>query len=104
MCTSDDVLLQILDVDEDVVIASIAIPNLTLEVIGRVTVIGHTLLFQEAHVQGGYPGALGRAGLNAICRRVLEEIGVDQVVIEGGARTTGRNPWRAPKPFRFPSR
>jgi hypothetical protein len=53
-------------------------------------------------VQGLTPGALGRAGLNAIGRKLLEEADVDQIVIQGGARTTGRGKGRRPRPFRFP--
>jgi hypothetical protein len=52
---------------------------------------------------GCVAAALGRAGLNAIGRKLLEEADVDQIVIEGGTRTTGKNPGRPPKVFRFPS-
>jgi hypothetical protein len=52
---------------------------------------------------GCVAAALGRAGLNAIGRKILEEADVDQIVIEGGTRTTGKNPGRPPKAFRFPS-
>jgi hypothetical protein len=101
---SDSVSIEIADVDDDVMIAAITCAGLTIEVIGRVTIEERVLRIRQAHVQGAYPGALGRSGLNAIGRRLLEETDVDQVVIEGGARTTGRNPGRAPRPFRYPSR
>ena len=43
----------------------------------------------RAHIDGLKPDALGRAGLNAIGRKVLEEADVDQIIIEGSVRTTG---------------
>jgi hypothetical protein len=98
------VSIEITDADDDVMIAVIRCTGFVIEVIGRVAVEQRVLRVRQAHVQGARPGAVGRAGLNAIGRRLLEEIDVDQVVVEGGARTTGRNPGRAPRPFRYPSR
>jgi hypothetical protein len=96
------VSIEITDADDDVMIAVIRCAGFVIEVIGRVAVEQRVLRVRQAHVQGARPG--GRAGLNAIGRRLLEEIDVDQVVVEGGARTTGRSPGRAPRPFRYASR
>jgi hypothetical protein len=43
-----------------------------------------------------WPGARP-AGLNAIGRKLLEVTDVDQIIIQGATRTTGRNPGRIPK-------
>jgi hypothetical protein len=72
--------------------------------IGSFSRIGRVLRVDGAHVQGLAPGALGRAGLNAIGRKLLEEADVDQIVVQGGARTTGRNKGERPRPIRFPNR
>jgi len=85
-------------------IVTITAPVGVLEMIGAVTMIGRTLRIDNVHVQGLAPGALGRAGLNAIGRKLLEEANADEIVIKGGARTTGRRKGEAPRPIRFPRR
>ena len=47
---------------------------------------------REAHAGGPGRGRLGRSGLNAIGRKILEEADVDQIILEGSTRTTGRYP------------
>jgi hypothetical protein len=82
-------------------IVTITTPAGTIEIIGSVTLRERVLHLDRVHVQGLTPGALGRSGLNAIGRKLLEEADVDEIVIEGGARTTGRNKGKRPRPFRF---
>ena len=85
-------------------IVRVAVPVGVLELIGSFSRIGRVLHIEGAHVQGLAPGALGRAGLNAIGRKLLKEPDVDEIVIQGGARTTGRNKGRLPRAIRFPQR
>jgi hypothetical protein len=56
----------------------------------------------RAHVEGLGVGALGRPGLNAIGRKLLEVANVDEIIIQGGTRTTGRTKGKVPSPIRFP--
>ena len=105
----DDIAVEIDLVDHPVMIVRITVPVGTLEVIGSVSKVGRTLRIDGAqfpmlNVQGLAPGALGRAGLNAIGRKLLEEADVDEIVIQGGARTTGRNKGARPRPIRYPGR
>jgi hypothetical protein len=104
MWTDADVTVEIDQVDRDVMIVIIGTPVGKLQLIGEITRIGRVLHVRKAHADGLHPGALGRTGLNAIGRKLLVEADVDQIIIEGGTRTTGKNPGRPPKPFRFPSR
>src|ERR1043166_1450726 len=97
-----DVTVEIDEADGDVMIAVITTPVGKLEIIGEVTRIGRVLHVRQAHVDGLRPGALGRAGLNAVGRKLLVEADVDENIFEGGTRTTGKNAGRPPKPFRFP--
>jgi hypothetical protein len=90
-------------VDGDVMIIEVTTPVGMVQIIGKVTRVGRVIHVGGAHIDGLHGGALGRAGLNAIARKLLEEADVDQIVIEGGTRTTGKNPGRPPKVFRFPS-
>ena len=90
-------------VDGDIMIIEVTTPVGMVQIIGKVVRAGRLLHVSGAHVDGLRGGALGRAGLSAIGRKLLEEADVDQIVIEGGTRTTGKNPGRPPKAFRFPS-
>jgi hypothetical protein len=98
-----DVTVEIDQIDRDVMIVVVSTPVGKLQLIGEVTQIGRVLHVRNAHAGGLHPGALSRAGLNAIGRKLLVEADVDEIIIEGGTRTTGKNPGRPPKPFRFPS-
>jgi len=98
-----DVTVEIDEADRDVMIVVIATPVGKLQLVGEVSRIGRVLHVRNAHAGGLHPGSLSRAGLNAIGRKLLAEADVDQIIFEGGTRTTGKNPGRPPKPFRFPS-
>ena len=56
----------------------------------------------DAHIGGLSANALGIPGLNAIGRKLMEEAGVTEIVVEGSARTTGRCKGPTPHPIRFP--
>ena len=84
------------------VIVEIGTPVGSVEILGMISQSGRVLYISEAHIQGLSSGALGRSGLNAIGRKLLVEADVDQIVVQGSTRTTGRNKGRPPKAFRFP--
>jgi hypothetical protein len=102
MWTEADLTVEIDEADEDVMLVAITTPVGKLRIIGNITRIGRVLHVRKAHADGLHPGALGRAGLNAVGRKLLVEADVDEIIIEGGTRTTGKNAGRPPKPFRFP--
>ena len=80
----------------------ITTPVGTLSLIGSISIVGRVMRIDRAHVEGLKIGALGRAGLNAIGRKLLEVAYVDEIIIQGGTRTTGRTKGKAPRPIRFP--
>jgi hypothetical protein len=102
MWNASAIVVEISEVEGNLVIAEIMTAIGRIQIAGEVAIEGRTLYLRRVHVQGLYRGALGRTGLNAIGRKLLEEIDVDQIVIEGSTRTTGKNPARPPRPFRFP--
>ena len=104
MWDGDQITIEIDLVDHPVMIVRISVPIGVIEVIGSISRVGHILHVDRAHVQGLAPGALGRAGLNAIGRKLLEEADVDEIIIQGGTRTTGRSKGKVPRPIRFPRR
>jgi hypothetical protein len=102
MWSHDQIDIEVSEVDGIVVLVTITTPVGRLELMGGVSLRGRLLVIEGAHVQGLRPGALGRAGLNAIARRLIAEIDADGLVVEGSARTTGRTKGRVQSPFRFP--
>lgn len=105
MWTNAQILVELDDATEGSIwIVRIVTPAGTIELMGEVTKVGRVLHIDGAHVQGLHPGALGRAGLNAIGRKLLEEADVEEIIIQGGARTTGARPDRIPPAYRFPRR
>ncbi|MGJ5177196.1 hypothetical protein ACQR16_00820 [Bradyrhizobium oligotrophicum] len=102
MFDPDDVSIEITSVDQDVMLVEIHTPVGTMSILGNVTLIARVLYVRRAHVDGLMPGSLGRRGLNAIGRKLLEEADADEILVEGGTRTTGRCKGRAPRTIRFP--
>lgn len=102
MWRPDEIVVEIVAADRDTMIVAIATPAGLVELIGTLKREGRVLRVDGAHVQGLRPGALGRAGLNAIGRKLLEEADVDQVIIAGGTRSTGASRGKRPRPVRFP--
>jgi hypothetical protein len=100
--TTDQISIEIEDVDHPVAVCVIATPVGTLSLIGSISIVGRAMRIDRAHVEGLSVGALGRTGLNAIGRKLLEVADVDEIIIQGGTRTTGRTKGKVPRPIRFP--
>jgi hypothetical protein len=104
MWTTEDITVEIEDAEDSVMIVAITTPAGVVRICGSVTVVGRTLRIDGAHVGGVSPGALGRAGLNVIAQKLLMEADVDEIVIQGSARTSGRYRGKVPRAIRFPRR
>jgi hypothetical protein len=102
MWTSDQISIEIEDVDHPVAMLVITTPAGTLSLIGSLSIAGRVMRVDRVHMEGLDTGALGRAGLNAIGRKLLEVADVDEIIIQGGTRTTGRTKGKVPRPIRFP--
>jgi hypothetical protein len=102
MWTADQISVEIDDVEHPVAVLVIATPAGSLTLVGSVSIVGRVMRIDRAHVEGLEVDALGRAGLNAIGRKLLEVADVDQIIIQGGTRTTGRTKGKVPRPIRFP--
>lgn len=101
MWTSDDIEVEIESVEYTEMIVAIKTPVGVVSLAGCVTRTEGLLRISGAHIGGLWRGALGRAGLNAIAQKVMEVADVEEIVIQGGVRTTGRNRGRPPREFRF---
>lgn len=88
--------------EADVSIIKITTPAGTIDLLSEIRLEGRIVRIDGAHIGGLSPGACGRGGLNAIGRRLLEWADADEIVIQGGARTTGKRAGKVPKRIRFP--
>jgi hypothetical protein len=102
MWPANEISVQIDNVEHPVAVLVITTPARTLSLIGSISIVGRVMRIDRAHIEGLKVGALGRAGLNAIGRKLLELADVDQIIIQGGTRTTGRTKGKVPRPIRFP--
>jgi hypothetical protein len=101
MWTSAHLSVEIDVVDGREVILIVGTPVGPISIIGTVTVTADVLELDGVHVSGSGPGRLGRDGINAIARRIMEELDVQEIRAQGGVRTTGRRSGQVPRPFRF---
>ena len=104
MWHSDKITVEIDVAEGRLVIVRIIVPVGSLTLMGTLSRVGRVLYVEGAHVGGLSPGALGRSGLNAVGRKLLEETDAEEIIIAGSARTTGRRSGRVPWTIRFPKR
>jgi len=72
-------------------------------VLAEVALDHRKLILTRVHVYGVdiEVNDLGVSGIRQVVRDALEELGVDEISIEGAVRTTGAGPGRAPRRLRF---
>jgi len=102
MWSSTQISIVIDEIDLPTILASITTPIGVIELIGDIRFVGRALYIERAHIDGLSANAIGIPGLNAIGRKLMEEAGVTEIVVEGSPRTTGRGKGRTPHPIRFP--
>lgn len=90
--------------DDPVVTLLVSTPKGELVFTAEPVMRGNILVLQGTHAQGAHPGAIGTANLMVIAQAVMEGMNLDGLVVEGALRTTGANPGRRPREFRFPRR
>jgi hypothetical protein len=101
MWTEADIVAEY-EVDGPVVSITLITPVGEVSILGEMTIINDDLHIIKAHVGGLYQGALGRSGLNAVGRKLLEMANVKKIVIQGSPRTTGRRKGTTPRKICFP--
>ena len=86
-----------------VITARISCPAGQFLIMGEMLRFDRELRLGAVHIQSETvgPNVLGWARLRQIARAVAEKVGVDVILIEGAARTTGAAPGRIPRPLRF---
>lgn len=89
--------------DDPVVTAAIETPAGALMAMAGVRRVGRSLELEGFHMHGASvgPNALGAANLKRLAQAVMEKIDVDEIVVRGATRTSGANPGRRPREWRF---
>jgi hypothetical protein len=62
---------------------------------------GREAVFGRFDIQGAGPNTLGWVALRELAQAVMELLDVDELRIEGAARTSGASPGRRPTPLVF---
>jgi hypothetical protein len=83
---------------------TVNVPGYTLRVMGELTEVSpdrKKAVLSGVHVEGAKPNEIGVTNLRMIGDRFCEVNGYDELVVQGGIRTTGASPGRVPGRLRF---
>jgi hypothetical protein len=89
---------------DPVVTVNVSTPAGVLKVMAEPERVGRTLVLHGLHMQDLVPNVVGAANLIVLADVVMQRMDVDELVVEGGLRTTGANPGRRPRVLRFTRR
>lgn len=71
--------------------------NGDLSVVTEMTQSGNQLILNGMHIDGPGAGSSSVSQLRNIARALGQQYGVDEVVINGGTRTSGASPGKVPR-------
>lgn len=99
--TADQVSFELIvdDTDAPVATARIFTPDGEILVMADVAVNHGTMILTGLHMHHVTVGAnaIGPGNLRALARIVMKRLGYDEIIIEGGTRTTGAGKGRRPR-------
>lgn len=88
--------------DSSVLTVTIDVPDARIFLMAEVHEADRVLYLRRCHLfMIGPPETLRLDRLRYVARIAMEAMDYDEIILEGAARTTGANPGRRPKPFRF---
>lgn len=96
-----DFSVEISEIDDDTVIFTVSEGDLVLDVLAQVILEDRRCVLRGVHVQGPGANTVGPARLLWLARLVKERLDVEELRIEGAARTSGAGPGRRPRPLVF---
>jgi hypothetical protein len=89
---------------DPVVTVTVHTPAGVLKLMAEPERVGRTLVLHGLHLQDLSPNAIGAANLIVLAHVVMQRMDIDELIVEGGLRTTGANPGRRPRVLRFSRR
>jgi hypothetical protein len=93
--------LEIDAVDGREAILHVRTPVGLVKIMGTVTLTQTVLDLDGVHVDGPGRGRLQMQGIYAIAQKVMEELDVQEILAQGGTRTTGLRNGKRPRCFKF---
>ncbi|WP_430967046.1 hypothetical protein [Spongiimicrobium sp. 2-473A-2-J] len=69
-----------------------------MEAISNFKVVGDKLYLNKLHLEGSSAGKIGRANLWEMAKGLGKQFNVNEVIIQGGMRTTGKYKGTIPSP------
>jgi filamentous hemagglutinin len=89
--------VKLVEQDGNIYQFSIPAANGDLSVVTEMTQSGNQLILNGMHIDGPGAGASSVSQLRNIARALGQQYGVDEVVINGGTRTSGASPGKVPR-------
>src|ERR1700689_5018210 len=85
----------------DVVFVRMSNGRIVIEAAFYAHLMGRRATFSRLDIEGPGPNTIGLAGLREAARAVMELLDVDELRVEGAARTSGAGPGRRPAAIVF---
>lgn len=85
----------------DLIYVELSNGRVRIGLLGVGALSGQIATLSGCHIQGPGPNQLGSLMLRQAAQQIMELLNVDELRIEGAARTTGANPGRRPAPLVF---
>lgn len=101
MWTSAQLSVELDAVDGWEAILIVRTPVGPISILASVSITGIILSLDGVHVSGPGPGTVTIAGIHDIAQKIMEELDVQEILAQGGTRTTGRRNGKIPRRFRF---
>ena len=95
-------LVKIAQIEDDVMIFTAKIGNETVEGVTNFIVKENQLHLNQLHLQGSSGGQIGRQNLWKMAKDLGKQFKVEEVIIQGGKRTTGKYKGQIPSPIKIP--
>jgi hypothetical protein len=90
--------------DDPVLTIKVFTPDGAFRFMAEPAITDSILILRGLRIQDARANALGTANLMVLAHVVMERMGLDGIVVEGAARTSGANPVRRPGAVRFTRR
>ena len=83
-------LVTIIAQEDGILLFSAKYQDRTIEGISHYNISNDVLYLNKLHLEGGYAGSVGRKFLWKMAKDLGRQLSVQEVVIQGGRRTTGK--------------
>jgi hypothetical protein len=93
--------LESYEFSEGIAVVRIRIGDKCIDIAATVEVAGNSVTLRGGHVGGEVANRIGVGRILALLRWTKQELGLDELRIEGATRTSEARPGHLPRPFVF---